>query len=154
MNETNKWLIDYGNSHQNVRYPLIFWSAVILFPISLVGTLWSIEMPVVFYISVSPAINWGLMFLLATIIYYFIISIAVAIGMIPFIVCVIAFFLWLENMDYPIISISIGINIMSIYGLYRGRGKNTGLKSLWQDIQMIIIGPLWMLSRLYKTKNN
>jgi hypothetical protein len=154
MNETNKWLIDYGNSHQNVRYPLIFWSAVILFPISLVGALWSIEMPVAFYISVSPVINWGLMFLLATIIYYFIISIAVAIGMIPFIVCVIAFFLWLENMDYPIISISIGINIMSIYGLYRGRGKNTGLKSLWQDIQMIIIGPLWMLSRLYKTKNN
>jgi|TARA_B110000263_G_scaffold98380_1_gene85928 hypothetical protein len=154
MNETNKWLIDYGNSHQNVRYPLIFWSAVILFPISLVGALWSIEMPVAFYISVSPVINWGLMFLLATIIYYFIISIAVAIGMIPFIVCVIAFFLWLENMDYPIISISIGINIMSIYGLYRGRGKNTGLKSLWQDIQMMIIGPLWMLSRLYKTKNN
>ena len=154
MNETNKWLIDYGNSHQNVRYPLIFWSAVILFPISLVGALWSIEMPVAFYISVSPIINWGLMFLLATIIYYFIISITVAIGMIPFILCVIAFFLWLENMDYPIISISIGINIMSIYGLYRGRGKNTDFKSLWQDIQMVIIGPLWMLSRLYKTKNN
>jgi len=154
MNETNKWLIDYGNSHQNVRYPLIFWPAVILFPISLVGTLWSIEMPVTFYISVSPLINWGLMFLLATIIYYFIISIAVAIGMIPLVVCVIAFFLWLESMDYPIISISIGINIVSVYGLYRGRDKNTGFKSLWQDIQMIIIGPLWLLSRLYKTKNN
>ena len=106
----------------------------------------------ILYLYVSPVINWGLMFLLATIIYYFIISIAVAIGMIPFIVCVIAFFLWLENMDYPIISISIGINIMSIYGLYRGRGKNTDFKSLWQDIQMMIIGPLWMLSRLYKTK--
>lgn len=154
MNETNKWLIVYGNSHQNVRYPLIFWPAVILFPISLVGTLWSIEMPVTFYISVSPLINWGLMFLLATIIYYFIISIAVAIGMIPLVVCVIAFFLWLESMDYPIISISIGINIVSVYGLYRGRDKNTGFKSLWQDIQMIIIGPLWLLSRLYKTKNN
>lgn len=150
MNDPHKWLIDYDSSHKNIRYPLFFWSAVIFFPISLIGILWHIEMPDAFYIDVSPVINWGIMFLLATIIYYFIISISLAIGMIPFIVCVITFFLWLENMDYPIISISIGINIISLYGLYRGRNKHTNFKNLWQDMQMTIIGPIWMLSKLYK----
>ena len=150
MNDPHKWLIDYDSSHKNIRYPLFFWSAVIFYPISLIGILWHIEMPDAFYIDVSPIINWGIMFLLATIIYYFIISISLAIGMIPFIVCVITFFLWLENMDYPIISISIGINIISLYGLYRGRNKNTNFKNLWQDMQMTIIGPIWMLSKLYK----
>jgi hypothetical protein len=150
MNDPHKWLIDYDSSHKNIRYPLFFWSAVIFYPISLIGILWHIEMPDAFYIDVSSVINWGIMFLLATIIYYFIISISLAIGMIPFIVCVITFFLWLENMDYPIISISIGINIISLYGLYRGRNKHTNFKNLWQDMQMTIIGPIWMLSKLYK----
>ena len=150
MNDPHKWLIDYDSSHKNIRYPLFFWSAVIFYPISLIGILWHIEMPDAFYIDVSPIINWGIMFLLATIIYYSIISKSLAIDMIPFIVCVITFFLWLENMDYPIISISIGINIISLYGLYRGRNKHTNFKNLWQDMQMTIIGPIWMLSKLYK----
>ena len=150
MNDPHKWLIDYDSSHKNIRYPLFFWSAVIFYPISLIGILWHIEMPDAFYIDVSPIINWGIMFLLATIIYYFIISISLAIGMIPFIVCVITFFLWLENMDYPIISISIGINTTSLYGLYRGKDKHTNFNNLWQDIQMTIIGPIWMMSKIYK----
>ena len=150
MNDPHKWLIDYDSSHKNIRYPLFFWSAVIFYLISLIGILWHIEMPDAFYIDVSSVINWGIMFLLATIIYYFIISISLAIGMIPFIVCVITFFLWLEIMHYPIISISIGINIISLYGLYRGRNKHTNFKNLWQDMQMTIIGPIWMLSKLYK----
>ena len=74
--------------------------------------------------------------------------------MIPFIISLVALFLWLETIDYPIISLLVGMNITSLYGLFRGRKQNSNLASLWNDIQMIIIGPLWMLSRLYKTKNN
>ena len=42
------------------------------------------------------------------------------------------------------------MNITSLYGLFRGRKQNSNLASLWNDIQMIIIGPLWMLSMIYK----
>ena len=70
--------------------------------------------------------------------------------MIPFIISLVAFFLWLETIDYPIISLLVGINITSLYGLFRGRKQNSNLASLWNDIQMIIIGPLWMLSMIYK----
>ena len=43
-----------------------------------------------------------------------------AVGMIPFIIGIIVIFLWLENTDYPIISILIGLNMTSLYGLFQG----------------------------------
>ena len=146
----DKWLYEYNISHQNIKHPLIFWPAVVLFVISTIGLLWSIKLIDIFQTISSPLLNLGLIFISATIIYYFIISKILAVGMIPFIISLVAFFLWLETIDYPIISLLVGINITSLYGLFRGRKQNSNLASLWNDIQMIIIGPLWMLSMIYK----
>lgn len=146
----DKWLYKYGHSHQNIKFPLIFWPAVILFAISTIGLLWSIKLVDIFQAPSSSILNLGLIFISATIIYYFVISKMLAVGMIPFIIGIIVIFLWLENTDYPIISILIGLNITSLYGLFRGRKQDNNFASLMNDVQMIIIGPLWMLSKLYK----
>jgi len=63
---------------------------------------------------------------------------------------VIGFFLWLENTDYSIITTSIGFNIISLFGLYQGRQRTNNIESLLDDVQMIIIGPICMLSELIK----
>ncbi len=149
MTEMDKWLNNYSHPRQNIRYPLIYRASVLIFLISFVGILWTIEKPQEFEV-ISPILNWGLLFLMAAIIYYFIISITLGLGMIPFIMMVIGFFLWLENTDYSIITISIGFNIISLFGLYQGRQRINNIESLLDDIQMIIIGPICMLSELIK----
>ncbi len=149
MTEMDKWLNNYSQSRQNIRYPLIYWTSVLIFLISFVGILWTIEKPQEF-VAISPILNWGVLFLMAAIIYYFIISIALGLGMIPFIMMVIGFFLWLENTDYSIITTSIGFNMISLFGLYQGRQRANNIESLLDDIQMIIIGPICMLSELIK----
>jgi len=149
MTEMDKWLKNYSQSRQNIRYPVIYWTSVLIFLISFVGILWTIEKPQEFVV-ISPILNWGVLFLMAAIIYYFIISIALGLGMIPFIMMVIGFFLWLENTDYSIITTSIGFNMISLFGLYQGRQRANNIESLLDDIQMIIIGPICMLSELIK----
>tara|TARA_B100000959_G_scaffold11902_2_gene11860 strand:- start:879 stop:1349 length:471 start_codon:yes stop_codon:yes gene_type:complete len=149
MTEMDKWLNNYSHPRQNIRYPLIYRASVLIFLISFVGILWTIEKPQEFEV-ISPILNWGLLFLMAAIIYYFIISITLGLGMIPFIMMVIGFFLWLENTDYSIITTSIGFNIISLFGLYQGRQRINNIESLLDDIQMIIIGPICMLSELIK----
>ena len=147
MTEMDKWLNNYSRPRQNIRYPLIYRASVLIFLISFVGILWTIEKPQEFEV-ISPILNWGLLFLMAAIIYYFIISITLGLGMIPFIMMVIGFFLWLENTDYSIITTSIGFNIISLFGLYQGRQRTNNIESLLDDVQMIIIGPIFMLSEL------
>ena len=149
MTEMDKWLYNYSHPRQNIRYPLIYRASVLIFLISFVGILWTIEKPQAFEV-ISPILNWGLLFLMAAIIYYFIISITLGLGMVPFIMMVIGFFLWLENTDYSIITTSIGFNIISLFGLYQGRQRTNNIESLLDDVQMIIIGPIFMLSELIK----
>ena len=48
--------------------------------IGTVGLLWSLPVPDRFY-AISPLVNWGSLFLMAATVYYFIISVPLAIGM-------------------------------------------------------------------------
>ena len=110
----------------------------------------TLALSVIYGVFIVGLLNLGLIFISATIIYYFVISKMLAVGMIPFIIGIIVIFLWLENTDYPIISILIGLNMTRLYGLFRGRKQDNNFASLMNDVQMIIIGTLWMLSKLYK----
>ena len=47
MPETDQWLKDYGESHQNVRFPGMYWIATMLLVIGTVGLLWSLPIPVI-----------------------------------------------------------------------------------------------------------
>ena len=49
-----------------------------------VGLLWTLPIPDEFF-EISPLLNWGTAFLMAAAVYYFIISVSLAIGMLPFI---------------------------------------------------------------------
>ena len=56
-----------------------------------VGLLWLLPTPDEFF-NISPLLNWGSAFLMVTAVYYFIISVSLAIGMLPFILGVASFF--------------------------------------------------------------
>ena len=83
MTDSDGWLERYGETHGNLTYPVLYWAAVPMVVTGTVGLLWSLPVPAQFF-EISPLLNWGSAFLMAAAIYYFIISLSLAIGMLPF----------------------------------------------------------------------
>ena len=149
MNEADGWLLRYEESHRDLSYPLIYWVAVTMVVLGAVGLLWAVPTPDEFY-AISPLLNWGSAFLMAATVYYFIISISLAIGMLPFMVGVAAIQMWLLQSDYSLIRVATGLFLAGAIGLWLGQGKKGGLGLLIQDLQLMMIGPAWLLSVLYR----
>lgn len=149
MPETDQWLKDYGESHQNVRFPGMYWIATILLVIGTVGLLWSLPIPAEFA-RISPVVNWGSTFLMAALVYYFIISMPLAIGLLPFVFAVAAIHGWLVESPYsqPWISmVTLLCGLASLLIEHRGRG---GARAVLRDIQLLMIAPAWLLSLAYR----
>lgn len=149
MPETDRWLSEYGDNHRDIAHPAAYWPAVLLLVVGTVGMLWSLPVPVAFR-EISPALNWGSAFLMAAVVYYFILSVALALGMLPFIVGVSAVELWLSASELPLRGVSLALVVLAIAGLYLGHHAPGGFRAVFRDIQLMMIGPAWLLSRLYR----
>lgn len=149
MTEADGWLMRYENSHRDLSYPLIYWAAVPLVVLGTVGLLWLVPAPSAFY-DISPLLNWGSAFLMAAAVYYFIISISLAIGMLPLMLGTAALQMWLLQSDYSLLHVASGLLLAGIAGLYLGRHKNGGLGFVVEDLQMMMIAPAWLLSVCYR----
>ncbi len=149
MSETVGWLEKYEQGHQKLRYPVIFWASVPMTMLGVVGILWALPIPDEFY-EISPLLNWGSAFLMVAAVYYFIISLSLAIGMLPFLLGVAALQMWLLQSDFSPLRVSCGLLLAGIIGLWLGHREGAGLKGVVQDLQMIMIGPAWILSAFYR----
>ena len=149
MQETDQWLTDYGESHRNIRFPGMYWIATLLLVIGTVGLLWSLPIPLEFA-RISPIINWGSTFLMAAVVYYFIISMPLAVGMLPFVLGVAALHAWLVESPYSqawFSMVAVLCGIASLLIEHRGRG---GGKAVLRDLQLMMIAPAWLLSLIYR----
>ncbi len=149
VSETDRWLSDYGESHADIRNPGVYWLSVPILVLGTVGMLWSLPVPEEF-VKISPVLNWGSAFLMAAMVYYFIISISLAIGMLPFVAGVTALQLWLVDSSLSLVRISSVMFIASIIGLYVGHYEKGGIKAVFHDIQLMMIAPAWLLSNFYR----
>lgn len=149
MPETDRWLREYGERHTHVRFGGIYWVAVLTLVIGTVGMLWSLPVPAEFT-RISPILNWGSSFLMAAVVYYFIISMPLAIGMLPFIFGVAAIQIWLSDSHYSLVRVSSALFAFSLFGLWLGQRGNGGLRAVMHDIQLMMIAPAWLLSALYR----
>ena len=147
--ETDRWLSEYGESHANVTNPVIYWLAVPGIVVGTVGMLWSLPVPREF-VDISPVLNWGSAFLMAAVVYYFIISISLAIGMLPLVAGVSALQFWLAGSSFSSGRVSIVLFVVSVIGLYLGHYRTGGFKAVFADIQLMMIAPAWLLSNLYR----
>ncbi len=148
MSEIENWLERYEQSHQDLHNPVVYWAAVPMLVLGTVGVLWALPVPVQFF-EISPLLNWGSAFLMATAIYYFIISLSLAIGMLPFLLGIAALHMWLIDSPWPQLGASVGLLVAGTVGLWLGRRGKGGLWAIVQDLQLMMIGPLWLLSVIY-----
>ncbi|MDH3532370.1 MAG: DUF962 domain-containing protein [Gammaproteobacteria bacterium] len=149
MTDADDWLSRYEKTHNNLTYPLVYWAAVPMVVLGTVGLLWLLPVPAEFY-EISPLLNWGSAFLMAAAVYYFIISVSLAIGMLPFILGVASFLLWLSQSEYSAAHVSSSLLVAGIIGLWLGHRNESGVWPVIHDLQLMMIGPVWLLSVLYR----
>ena len=149
MAEADRWLTDYGASHQQIAVPALYWPAVLALVAGTAGMLWSLPVPAEF-LQISPLLNWGSAFLMAAVVYYFIISVPLAIGILPFMLAVTVLAHWLDLARLSLAAVSLSLTAAGLAGLFAGRREHGGTRAVLRDVQLMMIAPLWLLSRLYR----
>ena len=147
MSNTDNWLTRYELTHTGLRNAVVYWTAVPMVVVGTVGLLWALPVPQEFH-KISPLLNWGSIFLMVTAVYYFIISMPLAIGLLPFLVGIASIHLWLPDSGLPAFGVSMSLVLAGVVGLALGRAGR--VRSVILDLQLMMIGPAWLLSLIYK----
>lgn len=151
MKSIDTWLEEYGESHQNKTNKTIHWICVPSIMISLFGLLWAIPVPQVFA-EIHPLVNWATVFISLAFIYYIILSPKLAIGMLPVVsgMMAIDYFIW-TLVGPKIWIVSLIIFGVAWVGQFIGHNIEGKKPSFFQDLQFLLIGPLWLLSFIYRS---
>jgi hypothetical protein len=149
MAETDIWLAEFGKRHSKVNNPATYWVSMLLLLLGTVGILWSLPVPGAF-VEISPLLNWGSTFLMAAVIYYFIISVPLGLGMLPFICSVWALQICLSARAIPLEDASSVMIGAGVAGLTLEHYAGGGLRAVMRDVQLIMIAPLWLLAGIYR----
>ena len=147
--DNDGWLERYDRDHRGLTLPGLYRVSAILLIVGMVGGLWLLPVPDEFR-EISPLLNWGSAFLMAAAVYYFIISLSLAIGLLPFLVGIAAFQLWLSTADYSATKVSLTLLLAGIVGIWLGNKPGARLSGVGRDLQYMMIAPAWMLSALYR----
>ena len=142
------WLAVYDRDHVNAVNRLIHWICAPAFLAGLLGLLWHLPMPAAPATSLA-AINWATLFAMASVVYYFIMSISLAIGALLFLTGVLGAIAWLDVSGAPLLMISSLLLFGAAVGQFIGhRLESSG--SLSKDILYCVIAPMWALAALYR----
>lgn len=145
---TREWLDAYAESHRHPVNKRIHWVCVPLIVLSLTGLLWSLWVPEA-TAGLSPLLNWATLFLAAAVIYYLFLSWSLAAGMLVFALVLIAATWALSLLPAPLWLISLVVFVIAWVGQFIGHKIEGRKPSFFQDIQFLMIGPLWLLAHLY-----
>src|SRR5688572_9380323 len=149
MKNVDQWLSEYGESHQNSANKTLHWICVPIIVISLVGLLWSLPVPGVMR-EVSPLLNWGTLVLAAGVLYYFSMSRSLALGMLAFVILVSFCILGLQNLPWSLWAVCLTLFVIAWIGQFIGHHYEGKRPSFFKDIQFLMIGPLWLMSFIYR----
>jgi hypothetical protein len=149
MNDTERWLERYRAHREHLASPVVYWLAVPLVVLGTVGLLWSLPVPAEFR-AISPLLNWGSAFLMATAVYYFILSLSLAIGLLPLLLAIAGFEMWLAGSPYSQTRAAAGMLAAGLIGLWLGHRRKPAFRAVFEDLQTMMIGPAWLLSVIYR----
>ncbi|MGI9280051.1 MAG: DUF962 domain-containing protein [Endozoicomonas sp.] len=134
----NEWLEAYAESHQNPTNKLIHWVCVPAIMFSILGIIWSFSTIAAF---VAMAI---------TMIFYFMLSLPLSLAIIG-VYAAMAFIA--ESIGEPLLMVSIAIFVVSWIFQFVGHKVEGKKPSFFEDIQFLLVGPLWCLSFLFNKWN-
>jgi uncharacterized membrane protein YGL010W len=148
MRSASEWFEEYSSSHTHPANERLHAICVPLIVLSVLGLLWSLPVPESFA-AASPWLNWASLVALAALAYYFALSIRLA----AVVACVLAgMFLALRSLlalPWPLWVTSLALFAAGWTGQFIGHAIEGRKPSFFKDVQFLLIGPLWLVMRLF-----
>ena len=148
MKTVNQWLDEYGQSHQNETNKSIHWICVPAIFFSIVGLLYSVKLPLVLY---THTLNLAMIAILIITLYYLRLSLSLGVGMFLFgILCLLLCHFIEMYVPFSLWLICVIIFVLAWIGQFYGHNVEGKKPSFLKDIQFLLIGPMWLMSFIYK----
>ena len=145
----DQWFDEYGASHQNHVNKLIHWICVPLIAACVIAFFWIIPTPA--WMQTIPYLNWATLLLACTMIFYVRLSVPLAIGMLLFGAIVIGALAVLERTSsVPVWQWALIVFVLAWIGQFFGHRIEGKKPSFFQDLQFLLIGPVWLLGFIYQ----
>jgi uncharacterized membrane protein YGL010W len=145
----DQWFEEYGASHQNRVNKLIHWICVPLITACVIALVW--EIPTPSWMQAIPFLNWAVLLLALTLIFYLRLSIPLAIGMFIFCAAVIGVIAFIERTSMVAVwQWALIVLVVAWIGQFLGHRVEGKKPSFLQDVQFLLIGPVWLLGFLYR----
>jgi uncharacterized membrane protein YGL010W len=146
----DQWFAEYAECHQHRVNRTIHAVCGPLILYSLLGFVWSVPVPEAWQ-AVVPWFNWALVGMVAILVFYIRLSPALSAGML-FFLAVGYMLIVVADMFVPwsVGNISVAVFVLAWTGLVVGRILERGAPSLARDLWLLLIGPAWLVSRIYR----
>jgi uncharacterized membrane protein YGL010W len=150
MRSVDQWLEAYGASHRHPVNKLLHWICVPLIVTTVIGLLWAIPVPQGFA-SLSPWLNWATLAGAAAFAWYFLLSPALATGFVPVLLAMCGVVAWLDTLAWPLWQSCLAIFVVAWVGQFVGHAIEGRRPSFFEDLQFLLIGPIWLLAFVYRS---
>lgn len=146
-------LAEYGESHRHHTNKLVHWICVPLIFFSLTGLVWSIPSDFLRELTglSSAYVNWASFLLLLVLIYYVLLSPALALGMALFsVLCLVICHVVDLHAGMALWQVCLIVFIFAWIGQFYGHKIEGKKPSFLKDVQFLLIGPAWLMHFIYK----
>lgn len=148
MRTIDAWFEAYGESHQNEHNKLIHWICIPLIVLSLLGLVWELRLP---WGSLGEWANASLVVLLFVWLFTVRLSWSLSVG----VALVSALFMGIlygvnQLALMPLWQLSLIVFALAWIGQFIGHKIEGAKPSFFEDLQFLLIGPLWLLGFIYR----
>lgn len=145
----DQWFSEYGESHQNRTNKALHWVCVPLIAACVIALVWEIPTPT--FMHRVPFLNWATLLVAASLVFYVRLSPPLAVGMLIFSIAVVGAIAAYERLDLaPVWQVALLAFALAWIGQFAGHSIEGKKPSFFQDLQFLLIGPIWLLAFVYR----
>jgi len=144
-----QWLAAYAASHRHPTNKLLHWICVPLIVLALMGMLLVAPFPARLAAAL-PGLDWASLAACAAVAYYVALSFRLAFGALLALTALLLIAHGLAVLPWPVWRTSVLIFVLGWVGQFVGHALEGKRPSFFQDLQFLLIGPLWLVAGAYR----
>ncbi|TWU13712.1 hypothetical protein CA54_25470 [Symmachiella macrocystis] len=146
----DEWFTEYAVCHQNATNKTLHWICIPLIVLSLIGLLWGVALPGTASMN-SPYWNWGMLLIVISLLFYLRLSLMLAAGMLLVSAAAVGVLVAYQRTGLgPVWVASLVVFVVAWIGQFIGHKIEGKKPAFFEDIQYLLIGPIWLLAFIYR----
>ena len=145
----DEWADKYGELKASGPGAPSAWLGMPLVVASLIGMLWSLPVPDMLSAG-SPAVNFGSLFVMASFVYYCILSLRLALVGLLFLLILAIPSSWIAQSGLPLWPIASAVFAPALAWQLIETRRATGHMLLLRNLQYLMLGPIWLFRAAFR----